>query len=148
MIRLASLALAVAGGCLALPAAAQFSKPADAIKYRQSAMFLQQMHFNRIFAMTSGRVPYDPAAMVANAEVLAMVTQLPWAGFGPGTEGGQAKPDIWKEPAKFKENSDKLPIETAKLLAAAKANDLEAVKAAARSVGGTCKACHDAFQKE
>lgn len=148
MTRLALLALAAAAACLALPAAAQFSKPADAIKYRQSAMFLQQMHFSRIFAMASGRVPYDQAAVVVNAEVLATVSHLPWAGFGPGTEGGQAKPDIWKEPAKFKENSDKLPVETAKLLAAAKANDLDAVKAAARSVGGTCKACHDAFQKD
>jgi len=41
MIRLASFSLAVASALLALPAAAQFAKPEDAVKYRQSAMFIQ-----------------------------------------------------------------------------------------------------------
>src|SRR5258705_5671859 len=27
----------------------------------------------------------------------AFMAKLPWAGFGAGTEGGKAKPEIWKE---------------------------------------------------
>lgn len=40
MHRLLLAAVAAAGFATALPAAAQFAKPEDAIKYRQSAMFL------------------------------------------------------------------------------------------------------------
>jgi len=148
MIRLASLMLAVASASLALPAVAQFAKPEDAVKYRQSAMFIQQTHFGRVAAMANGRIPYDPAAAVANAEIVAMISQRPWAAYGPGTEGGKAKPEIWKEQAKFQEYSDKLVADTAKLVVAAKAGNIDALKAAVGPVGGSCKACHDAFRKD
>ena len=52
-------AAALVGMATALPAAAQFAKPEDAIKYRQSAMFLQAQHMGRIGAMVNGRVPFD-----------------------------------------------------------------------------------------
>ena len=149
MNRLALFALAAACAALSVPAAAQFAKPEDAVKYRQSAMFMQSQHFGRIAAMANGRVPYDQASAVANAEIVAMVSQLPWSGaYAPGTEGGKAKAEIWKEPAKFKEHSDKLVADTAKLLATAKTGNLEALKAAVGSVGGTCKACHDSFRSQ
>jgi cytochrome c556 len=147
MKRFASLTLAAAACAVyCLPASAQFAKSADAIKYRQSAMFIQSQHVSRLGAMASGRAPYDAAAAVANAQVVAEISKLPWAGFGPGTEGGEAKPDIWKEQPKFKEFSDKLIAETGKLPAAA--GNLDTLKAAMASVGGTCKACHDAFRKD
>jgi len=60
----------------------------------------------------------------------------------------KAKPEIWAEQAKFKEHSDKLVADTAKLLATAKTGNLEALKAAVGSVGGTCKACHDSFRSQ
>ena len=68
--------------------------------------------------------------------------------YAAGTEGGNAKPEIWKEQAKFKELSDKLVVETGKLDAAAKTNSLDAIKAAVAGVGGTCKSCHDSFRKD
>lgn len=142
----ALLALAAASFSLSLPAAAQFAKPEDAVKYRQSAMFLQSQHFGRIAAMASGRVPFDQAAAVANADVLAVIARLPWAAYGPGTEGGKAKPEIWKEQARFKELDERLMADTEKLAAAAKAGNLDALKAAVASVGETCKSCHDAFR--
>ena len=63
------------------------------------------------------------------------------------TRAATAKPEIWKEQAKFKEHSDKLVAETGKLLAAAKTGNLDTLKAAFGSAAGTCKACHDAFRK-
>ena len=148
MNRFASLTLAAAGTVLCLPALAQFAKTDDAIKYRQSAMFIQNHHLSRLGAMASGRAPYDAASATANAEVLAEILKLPWIGFGPGTEGGKAKPEIWKEQAKFKELGDKLVGETGKLLAASKAGNLDALKAAVSSVGETCKSCHDTFRSK
>ena len=40
MKKLASLILASAAATLSVPAMAQFAKPEDAIKYRQSALFV------------------------------------------------------------------------------------------------------------
>ncbi|MDM0026791.1 c-type cytochrome [Variovorax saccharolyticus] len=141
---------ALAAACTALwlpmPAAAQFAKTEDAIKYRQSAMFIQSQHLARLGAMANGRVPFDATAAVVNAEVIAQISKLPWSGFGPGTEGGKAKPEIWKEQAKFKELGDRLVTESDKLVVAAKSGNLDTLKAAVGAVGETCKACHDTFR--
>jgi cytochrome c556 len=148
MIRLASFALAAACAAMSLPAAAQFAKPEDAIKYRQSALFVMSQHFGRLGAMANGRVPYDAAAAAANAEVVADMAKLPWAGFGAGTEGGKAKPEVWKEDAKFKERQQKLIEETGKLVVAAKAGNIDALKAQFGPTGASCMACHDSFRNQ
>lgn len=145
------LAIAAVAAALAAPASAQFAKTEDAIKYRQSALFVMGQHFGRIGAMANGRVPYDAKAAVANAEVVAAIAKLPWAGFGAGTEQGRdtrAKPEIWLEPAKFKEHQDKLQAEAPKLLAAAKTNSLDNLKTAFGAAARACKGCHDEFRKE
>lgn len=145
---LASLAIAAAAVTLAAPASAQFAKPEDAVKYRQSALFVMAQHFGRIGAMVNGRVPYDAKAAADNAEVVAEMAKLPWAGFGPGTDklSQKAKPEIWTEQAKFKEHNEKLVAESGKLLAAAKTNNLDNIKTAFGATAGTCKACHDAYR--
>lgn len=148
---LATLAVAAAAATLAAPASAQFAKPEDAIKYRQSALFVMAQHFGRIGAMTNGRVPFDAKAAEANAEIVADMAKLPWAGFAAGTDKGaptKAKPEIWTEQAKFKEHSDKLVAETAKLAAAAKTGNLDTLKTAFGATAGTCKACHDNYRSQ
>ena len=144
----ASFAIAAAAITLAAPASAQFAKPEDAVKYRQSALFVMAQHFGRIGAMANGRVPFDAKAATDNAEVVAEISKLPWAGFGPGTDkiSQKAKPEIWTEQAKFKEYNEKLVAETGKLLAAAKTNNLDNLKAAFTATAGACKTCHDAFR--
>ena len=147
----ATLAIAATAAALATPASAQFAKPEDAIKYRQSALFVMAQHFGRIGAMVNGRVPYDAKAAVENAEVVSEMSKLPWAAFGPNTDKPsptRAKPEVWTEQPKFKEHSDKLVAETAKLLAAAKTNNVDTLKTAFGATANTCKQCHDAFRKE
>ncbi|MEJ7687122.1 MAG: cytochrome c [Variovorax sp.] len=146
MTRLVSFALAAVCCAASASAAAQFPKPEDAIKYRQTALFVMGQHFGRLGAMANGRAPYDAAAAAANADVVAAMAKLPWAGFGAGTEGGKAKPEIWKEQAQFKDSQDKLMAETGKLLVAAKAGNLEALKAQFGPTADACKTCHDAFR--
>ena len=142
--------LAAAAIVFAAPAAAQFQKPEDAVKYRQSALTVMANHFGRIGAMVNGRVPFDAKAAQDSAQVVATLSSLPWAGFAANTEAlkSKAKPEIWKDAAKFKESSDKLVTETAKLEAAAKTGNLDTIKVAFGAVGGSCKACHDAFRAE
>jgi cytochrome c556 len=136
---------------LAAPASAQFAKPEDAIKYRQSAFSVMGTHFGRLGAMANGKVPFDAKIAADNAAVVAAMTKLPWAAFGPGPDKGDAsksKPQVWTEQAKFKEGADKLLAESAKLDAAAKTGNLDALKAAFTATAGTCKSCHDSFRNK
>lgn len=146
---LASLTLAAAAMTLAVPASAQFAKPEDAIKYRKASMTLMATHFSRVAAMASGRVPFDAKVAADNAALAETMSKLPWAAFVEGTDKGEtnAKPEIWKEQAKFKEGADKLQAEMSKFAAAAKTGNLDAIKSTVGGVGQTCKACHDAYQK-
>jgi cytochrome c556 len=135
---------------LAAPAQAQFAKPEDAIKYRKASFTVMAAHFGRLGAMANGRVPYEAKAAAENAEVVSALAKLPWTAFGDGTDKGEtrAKPEIWKESAKFKEASDKMVAEMGKLNTAAKAGNLDALKAAFGPAAASCKACHDNFRKD
>ncbi len=147
----ACIAVAATLVAMAAPASAQFAKPEDAIKYRQSALSVMGTHFGRVGAMANGRVPFDAKAAAENADIVADVAKLPWVAFGPGTDKGgntKAKPEIWTEQAKFKESSDKLVAESAKLAAAAKTGNLDQIKTAFAATAGTCKACHDAYRAQ
>jgi cytochrome c556 len=145
-----TFALTVAAIAFTAPASAQFQKPEDAVKYRQSALTVMGTHFGRIGAMANGRVPFDAKSAQDSAHIVATLSSLPWAGFAANTESlkSRAKPEIWKEQAKFKDASEKLVAETAKLEAAAKTGNLDTIKTAFGAVGGSCKACHDAFRTE
>ena len=148
MKTIAALALAAVAATLSAPAAAQFAKAEEAIKYRQGALFVIGQHFGRLGAMAQGKIPFDAKAAQDNAEVVLNMSKLPWAGFGPGTEGGKAKLAIWKEQAKYKEHADKFEAEAVKLAAAAKTGNLDNLKAAFGDAAGTCKACHDAYRNK
>ena len=145
----ACIAVAATLVAMAAPAFAQFAKPEDAIKYRQSALSVMGTHFGRVGAMANGRVPFDAKVAAENADIVAEMAKLPWAAFGAGTDKGgntRAKPEIWTEQAKFKEYSEKLVAESTKLAAAAKTGNLDALKTAFGATAASCKACHDAFQ--
>jgi cytochrome c556 len=146
-----SLAVAVLTLATALPAAAQFAKPEQAIKYRQSVMTIQAAHFGRIAAMADGKVPFDAAAAQANADIVATMSKLPFVAFGEGTDKGaptRAKPEVWSNRADFEAKAKTYQEEALKLQAAAKTGNLDQIKTATGAVGKACKSCHDSFQKE
>lgn len=146
---LSTAVLAVSTALAALSASAdtlKFAKAEDAIKYRQSALFLTGQHFSSLGAMANGRAEFNADVAKQNAQVLQTLAALPWQAFGAGTEGGKAKPDIWKEKAKFDEAAQNYETEMGKLVAAAKTGDLAQLKAAFGPAAQTCKACHDAFR--
>ena len=141
----------VAGMATALPAAAQFQKPEDAVKYRKAGMTLIGAHFSRIGAMTQGKVPFDAAEAAANAEIITRLTSLPFAGFVDGTSGtekGTPKANVWTERAKFDAGAKKMQEEVAKLATVAKTANLEQLKTAFSAAAGTCKSCHDDFRNQ
>lgn len=132
-----------------LPAAAQFAKPEDAVKYRKAGMTLMASHFGRLGAMANGRAPYDAAAAAMNADLVVTLSKLPFAGFVEGTAGsgkGAAKANIWTERAKFDAGTKKMQDEVVKLAAAAKTGKVEDLKAAFGPTANACNACHDDFR--
>lgn len=149
MSRVMLVCAAVVGLATALPAAAQFQKPEDAVKYRKASFQVMAAHFGRIVAMANGRAPFNGPAAAANADVVAFMSNLPFAGFVEGTSGtdkGEPKANVWSERAKFDAAAKKLQEEAAKLATAAKANNLDQLKAAFGATAATCKACHDDFR--
>ena len=127
---------------------AQFQKPEDAVKYRKSAFQVMSAHFGRLGAMASGRAAYDAASASANAEIVAFMSKLPYAGFVEGTSGtekGSPKANVWTERAKFDEDAKKMQDEVAKLAVAAKGGP-DALKTAFGAAAGACKNCHDHFR--
>ena len=143
-------AAAIAGAGVAMPAAAQFAKPEDAIKYRKAAFTLMGTHFGRVAAMANGRIPFDAKAAADNAEIATIASKLPYAAFVEGTDKGEtrAEPKIWSEMDKFKAAASKMQDEMAKLNVAAKSGNLDAIRAAVGETGKSCKACHDVYRKE
>jgi cytochrome c556 len=150
MKRLFLAVVAFAGVATALPAAAQFAKPEDAIKYRKAAFTVMAAHFGRVAAMANGRIPFDAKAAATNAEIANMMAALPYAGFVDGTDKGdtRAKAEIWTERDKFNAAATKMQEEMAKLNTAAKSGDQAAMRTAAGAVGQACKGCHDTYRRE
>lgn len=145
-----SLVLAASAVVWTLPALAQFAKPEDAVRYRKSAMFIMQQNLGRVAAMSAGRVAFDAKVAADSAVVAEFMSRLPWPAFGAGTDKGEtrAKPEIWAEPVKFSEYAQNMRTEMSKLAVAAKAADLDSLKAAVNATGAACKTCHDAYRKD
>ena len=140
--------LAVTVVLSAVPAMAQFQKPEDAVKYRQGAFTVMAAHFGRLGAMVQGKIPFDAKLAQENAALVETLSKLPMAAFGADTESvtSKAKPEIWKEKAKFDQGGEKLVAAAAALNTAAKSGNLDAIKTAFGETAASCKACHDNYR--
>ena len=150
-MKLHKIVLATTATVLAIGAGfafAQFQKPEDAIKYRQSAFTVMANSFGKISAVVKGEAPFNKEEVAKNAAIVAMMSTLPWQAFGPGTEGGKAQSEIWSDNAKFKAASEKMQLAVVDLNKAAQSGDLENIKKAFSTAGASCKNCHDDFKKK
>lgn len=133
---------------VATSAHAHFETKDDAIEYRQAAFTLMGDYFGgRIGPMVRGDVDYDADIVKENAEVLKVLINLPWAGFGEGTEGGDAKDSIWSNKDDFDKKAQAAIVAVTELDEAAESGDLNKFKAAFANVGQSCKSCHDSYRK-
>jgi len=146
--------LAVTAGlsALAAPAQAQFAKTEDAIRYRQSGMFLMGNNMGRIGAQLKSGSP-NVQVIQSSAALIEVLARVPFEGFVAGSESGgtpptRAKAEVFLDADKFKAAAEKMQTEVAKLGAAAKGGDLGAIKAQFGATGKTCKGCHDDYRKE
>lgn len=124
------------------------AKPDVLVAQRQAAMKLQGKYLGPIGAMMKGAAPYNADVVALNATFLENLARMPWDGFQPSTSGekSDAKPEVYKDMAKFRAAADTLEAATVRLGAAARARDEAGVRAAFGGVAKACGSCHDDFR--
>ncbi len=147
--KLLAAATLTLGAAFASQALAQ-AKPDVMVAQRQAAMKLQGKYLGPIGGMLKGNIPYNADIVARNATFLENLARMPWDGFDPSTQGekSKAKPEIYKDPAKFKAAYEALEEATSKLGAAARAKDEAGVKATFGGVAKACGSCHDNFREK
>ena len=146
--------LAVAGSLAAVVLGAGFSIPAVAdpaadIKYRQGVMKASGDHMGAAAAIIRGRAG-DKSHLAGHAEAIAAIGRIVGDLFPAGSGQGNtaALPAIWEKPDDFRKAAQAFTDTSAKLAAAAKSGDMDAVKAAFGGVGKSCGGCHGPFRKK
>lgn len=74
-----------------------------------------------------------------------------WFPAGSGPQAGiktDALQTIWTKPAEFRQANDRFVTHAAAFHTTAQAGDLAALRTASRSLGGSCKNCHDQFREK
>jgi len=136
--------LALAGVSVAGYAVAQ----ADVIKERQAGFKQNGASMKAIKTAIDAGGP--ASAVVAPAETILNWSTKIVAHFPKGSDKGdtKAKPEIWANFAEFEKLAKNNHDAAEKMVAAAKAGDMDAVKAGFGPLGGTCGACHKQFRAE
>jgi cytochrome c556 len=122
-----------------------FTRPTDAIKFRQGVFQVMGMHSQR---MVKNERPFDKTAAENDAFIIELMAKELDAAFPPGSDAppSKAKSDIWQDPAQFKKKLDDLKISSQKLSAAAKSGDIQILRAAFSTTAQSCKSCHEDFR--
>jgi len=129
-------------------AVAQSPKPEDQIRYRKAAYTMVGLAFGNLAGMAQGKRPYSRDDAVRYADLLVQVAAVPKDFFGEGSDKGEtrAKPEIWTHRADFDAKMNRMLEAVAKLPAAARAGDVEALKAPVKDAADACGACHDEYR--
>lgn len=143
------LMLAAVAALVAAPSYAQFAKPEDAVRYRQAAFTVMNTHAGRLFQMAQGKLPYNRDAAVRSAEIVQFMSRLPYDAFVPDSDmvsNTRAKPEIWQHEADFRKLANDMQAQADKLVPAARAGTVEALRPAIKATVDACSACHDKYR--
>jgi cytochrome c556 len=128
---------------------AQFARPDDAIRYRQAVMFIIGEHVGRMAAVVKGKQPYNREHFAQNAALVETLSKLPLDAFlVAGSDKGDTKmrSEALRNQEKFKQATQNMETEVAKLVSAAKSGDFDVIQAQFGAVGKSCKECHRQFR--
>lgn len=122
--------------------------PEDAKDYRSAVMTSLRGHIGASSMIARGLIE-NSGQLLGHAEGLAngaaeLKNLFP---EGSAVNESAALPAIWEEPEKFAAKIDALVEATGDFEAAAAGGDPEAIGAAFRQVGMSCRGCHDDFRQ-
>ncbi len=145
-----ALVLALAG--IPLMAAAQSGRPDPriaAIEQRQSAMKRIGASMKILVGFSKGDVADPAQARQAAGTLHGLARQLPkwWpAGTAAGVAKSKARPEIWQQRGQFNQRAAAFRAAAAAMDRAAASGDKAKVGEQVKTLGGTCKGCHDLYQ--
>lgn len=140
--------LAVALGLAVASAGGYASAQEDAIKARKDGFQVFRVSAGAIKKVVDDNGP--ASAAVAPAEAIAAQAGKQLQHFPAGSDKGntKAKPEIWANWAQFEANMKDLEAKAAAVATAAKANNMDGVKAGFAAMGGACGTCHKSFRND
>jgi cytochrome c556 len=140
---LASLALAGI-------AAPLLAAPADQVRTRVDGFRELGAAFKAVNDGLRGPSPQNVLIQLSARQIRnAAMAQYNWFPAGSGPQVGvktAAKPEIWSQAAHFRQLQDGFATQAASFQRAATSGNADAMRAGARSLGASCKACHDQFR--
>jgi len=142
---------AAALAAVSATAYAQFAKPEDAIRYRQSAYVIMGQQMSNIAVQLRSDKP-DLARIERSAGIVEFVFGLPGEGYVAGSEKGgnpptRAKPEAFTSP-QVREIAREVRQEIAKLNETVKKGDLAAIRTQFQATAKACDNCHDNFRSK
>jgi cytochrome c556 len=142
---------AAALAAVSVTAQAQFAKPEDAIRYRQSAYVIMGNQMGRIAAQLKADKP-DVALIQRSAGIVDFVSQLPGEGYVPGSEKGgnpptRAKAEIFTDP-KVRDVAKAMRTEVTRLVEVSRGGDVAAIRKQFQATVDSCNACHDDYRNK
>ncbi len=140
----AGLAVGVVGQGLAA------DSPEAAVKYRQSVMKAIGGHMGAISAVVKGEVSHSPHVANHARGIKEMSLIVPDI-FPPNStyedfKETNALPEIWKEPAKFKQAVEAFQQAAADFSQVAASGDQGAIASGLGDLGKACGGCHKPFR--
>lgn len=133
-------------------AAPLFAAPADQVRTRIGAYRDLGTQFKSINDSLRSPTP-QPAVLRAAVQKIrsAATQQYNWFPAGSGPQPGiktAAKPAIWAQAAQFRQAQNAFAAQATALERAVIGGNIAAMRSAARSLGATCKGCHDQFRSD
>jgi cytochrome c556 len=132
---------------LLLTAAPVFAADEGAAEYREHTMEAVGGHMQAIVDIIRRKVPHTShLTMHVNAidDIAKIVDTL----FPAGSEGGDALPAIWTDPADFAAKIQTFQMASAALREAAASGDMAVIGPGLGKMGEACKGCHDNYRAE
>lgn len=144
------LARPFALAALVLVAAPLLAAPADDVRSRVAGLRELGASFKAVNDGLRGSEPQTILIQQAARQIRnAATAQYRWYPAGSGPQPGvktAAKPEIWTQAPRFKAAQDAFAAQAAAFQQAANSGNINAIRAEARKLGGTCKGCHDSFR--
>lgn len=133
--------LSLAAALAALPATAD----EGAMEYRENVMSAIGGHMSSAADIARGKVPHQ-AHLSMHVNALAELSTIADTLFPEGSEGGDALPEIWRNPDDFAAKLDDFETAAADLKEALDTGG--DVGSAFQGLGQACKSCHDDYRDE
>jgi cytochrome c556 len=117
------------------------------VKYREKGMTALSAHMAATSQIVFGQVSLDSRLSAHATALRDLLTDLP-AQFPQGSDDieSAAKPEVWSQRFDFEKAAATAQAKAEAFVVAVESGDKDAIGAAFKDVGETCKSCHQEFR--